>query len=404
MSPNQEKPALLIAATTFPRWKDDPGPAPFVFHHARAMQEHFRVTVLAPHFPGAATQEEMEGVLVKRFVYARPHRLELLTDGAGIRNNMNRGILHRLLAAPLVAAEYLALRSEISRGRYSFLNSHWLAPSGLLAAMAWPGPGGHVITAHAADYDLLRTLPGGRSAVRYMARRAAAIVCVSPRLARGVSDMAGPGARVITLPMGVDLGMFAFSAEARSRERERLGLGDGRVVMFAGKLSPKKGVEVLLRAMAVINRDGEKARLVVVGQGELGHPLMSLARDLGIERSVVFAGAVPNRDLAGLYSAADLVAVPSVVDPRGETEGMPVVILEALAAGRPVVATTPCSPPQELVGKGVIEVEPGDPEALAHAIERALAGEQQVDLSALQEFGVKRTAQRYARILMGEGS
>ncbi len=387
---------LLIVSTTFPRWKKDPGPAPFVFYLARAMLSHFRVTVLAPHHPGAALSEDMDGVEVKRFGYG-PDRLELLADGAGMMSNMRKSILHKAMAAPFIASELAAVKRELGRG-YDFMNSHWMVPSGLLSAIACPPGVRHVVTAHAADFDLLRRMPGGRPLMRYIARRSHPLVCVSPRLSHGVRELVGPGPGVVTQPMGVDTHLFAYDREKRDSWRRELKCGEEGLIMFAGKLSEKKGVEVLLRANATLRDRGTPARLVIVGEGGLRESLEHEAERLGIDDKVTFLGALPNQELAGLYSAADAVTVPSVMDPAGETEGMPVVILEALAAGRPVVATHLCSVPEELVGKGVVEVRANDPAELANALKGALAGEVEVDRSEVMEYDVKNIAARYASL------
>ncbi len=392
------KPRLLIITTTFPRWPDDPGPAPFVFHHARALLEHFQVRVLAPHFPGAAQEEDMEGVSVRRFRYAVPERLELLSDGAGIRNNMHNSIAALAAVPALLASELAAIRSELRRG-FDFVNSHWLVPSGLLAALSAPPFVPHVITVHAADYDLLARMPGGRAMVRYMARRARAMVCVSGRLADGVRQMAA-AARVVVQPMGVDTELFRFDPAARSGWRQKIGARDEPVILFAGKLSKKKGVDVLLRAAAEMAGEGKAFRLVIAGDGAERPALMRLASELRLGGRAVFLGAIPNRELAGLYSAADVVALPSVRDPRGETEGMPVVALEALSAGRPVVASRLCSVPADLIGHGATEVPEGDASGLRRALISSVEGNLRVDPAAISAHDLKAVAQRYRRLLV----
>lgn len=394
------KPRLLIITTTFPRWKDDPGPAPFVFHHARALLEYFQVAVLAPHFPGAAREEDMDGVRVRRFRYALPERLELLSDGAGIRNNMHKSIGARVSAPALVAAELKAIRGELRRG-YEFINSHWLVPSGLLAALAAPATIPHVITAHAADYDLLSRLPGGRAMIRYMAKRARAVVCVSARLSAGVREIVGERARIVEEPMGVDTDLFRFDEEARREWREKAGAKDEPVILFAGKLTKKKGVDVLLRAAAELAQGGRNFRLVIAGDGSERQALARLMSELHLGERAVFLGAIPNRELARLYSAADVVVAPSVRDPRGETEGMPVVILEALAALRPVVASRLCSAPADLIGHGAVEVKEGDASELASAIMSALSGGKKVDAAAVASHDVRAVARKYQEIFTG---
>ncbi len=394
----QVRPSLLIVTTTFPRWEGDHGPAPFVYHHARAMTEFFEVTVLAPHFPGAKTSELWEGMRIKRFRYA-PKQFEGLADGAGIRAHLRKSFLNKLAAIALIVAEAWAILRL--QGRHHFINSHWLVPSGLMVTLT-AGKKQHVITAHAADYDLLKALPGGDALIRSMARRSRAMVCSGARLSEGIAAIA-PEAKILTRPMGVETRRFAFSESERSRRREELRLGEAPVVLFVGKLSEKKGVEVLIRSVSLLRRQKTALHLVVAGGGEKEVELKALVKKQGIADDVIFTGPLSNEDIAGLYSAADVVAVPSIRDISGESEGMPVVVLEGLSAGIPVVATDLCSVPSELRGKGVIEVKAGDEKSLAEGIEEALAGKTTVDMEAIEKYDVRETARFYYRLFEGEG-
>jgi glycosyltransferase involved in cell wall biosynthesis len=306
------------------------------------------------------------------------------------------------MAPLLVLAEALAIHREFKRNRPDYINSHWLVPSGLLATLALllqrPRPK-HVITVHAADYDLLMKWPGGKTLIRFMAKRAA-LVLVSPRFSEGIKKLTRGKARLLVQPMGVDSKIFRFDEPARAAWRAKLGKADRPLVLFVGKLSAKKGVDVLLHAAHKLAQEGLAFRLVIAGAGELESELKWLAKELRLADRAVFLGAVPNREIAGLYSAADVVAVPSIRDPEGETEGMPVVILEALAAGRPVVATRLCSPPPELVGKGVIAVEPENFMALAQAIKDALAGKSRVDPVVVARYDLHEVAKKYAGLFL----
>ncbi|MFO8056167.1 MAG: glycosyltransferase, partial [bacterium] len=325
-----------------------------------------------------------------------PESIEHLADGAGIRGHLQKSVKNKLLACALVLAEAAAILRH-SRDK-EYINSHWLVPSGLLVSLL-AGKKNHVITAHAADYDLLRKMPAGDRLIRLMAKPARAIVCAGSRLAEGIGKTA-PHAKVLTRPMGVDTSCFAFSEEKRKSWRETLEVGDEPVVLFVGKLSAKKGVDVLIRAMSLLHKKGVVPRLVIAGTGALEHELKSLAEREGVLDKTVFLGPVPNEEIAGLYSAADAMAVPSVEDPAGESEGMPVVILEALAAGRPVVASRLCSVPPELKSRGVLEVKDKDASELASCIEEALAGNVKVDLEAVKEFDVREVARLYRDLLL----
>ncbi len=142
--------------------------------------------------------------------------------------------------------------------------------------------------------------------------------------------------------------------------------GGGGHVVFVGRLDPVKGVPLLLEAFAKIRARHPGARLTVAGDGRSKERLMARARDLGLE--VAFPGYLDEGQVAALLASADMLVLPSFA------EGLPVVLMEALAAAVPVIATQIAGVP-ELVENGVsgLIVPPGDEEALAEAIDRLLA-------------------------------
>ena len=129
------------------------------------------------------------------------------------------------------------------------------------------------------------------------------------------------------VPNGIDVGRFQ-----RGRERPASMIGARLHVLFVGRLEQRKGVDRLIRAMAIVQRAAPEARLVIVGDGPDRAELERLARSLGLDAA--FEGRVAEEDLPAYYRAADLVCSPAL---GGESFG--VVLLEAMAAGRPLVAS-----------------------------------------------------------------
>lgn len=389
----------LLVATTFPRWPADPGPAPFVFQLAKHLNRMLPVVVLAPHYPGAARQENLEGVEVRRFQYLWPSRLETLADGQGIQNHLRRSWRARLEVLPFLLAEFHRLRRLLQREKFSAVNAHWLVPSGALAA--WLKRRFRfrlVLTAHAADLFLLLRLPAGKSLLRWMVKQAEVVFCVSEAIRQGIAGVTGPSSKFRVLPMGTDLSLFT-PAPDKAAARAKLGLGEGFQLLFVGKLTEKKGVTFLLQAMT---RLPAECHLLIVGEGGLRNALEAEAGRLGLQGRVRFVGALPQAELADYYRAANLVVVPSVRDATGEAEGMPVVILEAAAAGVPVIATEVCSVPESLKEHGVKEVLSGQVDALVEAIQSGLRGElTPATPEALQAFAWPEIARQYARALSG---
>jgi glycosyltransferase involved in cell wall biosynthesis len=190
-----------------------------------------------------------------------------------------------------------------------------------------------------------------------------AVVCCSEAVRRSVSACLGaPAARQTIIPFGVDAGQFVVTDVAT---RNELRLQDrGPIVGTVCRLvEPKKGLSVLLRAMAALQTDGNDphCQLLIVGDGPARTSLEALSRQLGLSERTVFAGT--RRDIPRILPLLDLFVLPSLY------EGFGIAILEAMAAGKPVVATTVGGIPEFVVpGDTGLLVEPGKAAALAEAI------------------------------------
>jgi glycosyltransferase involved in cell wall biosynthesis len=226
--------------------------------------------------------------------------------------------------------------------RWDTIVSHWLVPSAAVG-MALAGGRPHLAIAHGSDVRLLARLPGGRAFVRTLARRAELIYVAEALRVDGTEG------RVV--PMGIDVD--ALASGDRDGARARLGL-DGVCALFLGRLSREKGAD---RAIATLP-DG--VTLLIAGAGPERGALEAQARALA--GRVRFLGEVRGREKRDLLAAADLLVAPS------REEGAPTVILEALAAGLPVVATRAGGIP-ELVSDGETAILCA-PDELAAAIAR----------------------------------
>jgi glycosyltransferase involved in cell wall biosynthesis len=392
------RPALLVLTSTFPKRLNDTTP-PFVFELCRHLLAHFDVTVLTPAATNAPEADTLQGIEVQRFHYFWPRSLERLTDGAMLEN-LRRSPWLFLQAPFLVLFELVAALRLARATRPDVIHAHWFVPQGIVAVLV-----GRilripvVLTAHGGDvYGLRgRLLDTLRKAV---ASRCDAVTVVSRDMATALPHVTSRrGDRPKVMPMGVDTHRF-------SRERARNGDSE-QSVLFVGRLAKKKGVEYLIRGFPDVLARHPDARLLVVGDGPCRGELETLSRQLRLGDHIRFAGAQPPAALPQFYRSSRVFVLPSVVAASGDTDGLPVVLLEAMAAGCPLVGTSVGGIPDVMVhGRTGLLVEPGAPAALAAAINQVLDSPAEANrMGALAQRWVRRkldwrqVARGYAGVL-----
>ena len=392
------RPALLVLTSTFPKSLDDTTP-PFVFQLCRHLLPQFDVTVLTPATRNAPETDALQGIKVRRFHYFWPRSLERLADGAMLENLGRSPWLY--LQAPFVVLFELVAALRLARAmRPDVIHAHWFVPPGIVAVLV-----GQilripvVVTAHGADvYGLRgRLLDALRKAV---ASRCEAVTVVSRDMAAALPQVTSRrGERPKVMPMGVDAQRFS-KAPARCE-------GSEQIVLFVGRLAKKKGVDYLIRAFPDVLARHPNARLVVVGDGPCRGELEALSSHLQLGDRVRFAGAQPPAALPRLYRASGVFVLPSVVAMSGDTDGLPVVLLEAMAAGCPLVGSAVGGIPDVMInGRTGLLVEPGEPPALAAAINQVLDSPAEASrMGALaqrwarRKFDWRQVARGYAGVL-----
>ncbi len=182
-------------------------------------------------------------------------------------------------------------------------------------------------------------LPIARSALRRIGDGTDVITYVS-RYTRGrFASAFGAHAAMEHVPPGVDTDRFRPDPAARTELRQRYGLGDRPTVVCVSRLVPRKGQDMLIRAMPQIRRRVDGAALLIVGGGPHLDTLRGLATEADVTDHVVFTAGVPADELAGHYAIGDVFAMPCRTRGAGlDVEGLGIVFLEASATGVPVVA------------------------------------------------------------------
>ena len=375
---------VLIVTSTLPRWAGDPVPA-FVLEQAAALaavEPGLDIELLAPHHVGAAQTERLAGIPVRRFRYCLPESLQLLAYPAILPNLRERPWLAWQVPL-LIAAEFVAVLRHCRRSRPDVIYSHWFAPQGLACGAAARLLGiPHVLTSHSADVEVIGRVPlVGPPLVRYFIGRLHALTVVSRRTEERLRAFFPPprwpavATRLARLPMGIDAAALApVSPAERAALKVDWGLAGRPVLLFIGRLTAKKGLADLLEAMALVAVGHPDAALVVAGEGELRPSLERTIAARGLASRVRLTGFVSGERKRQILALADVMVVPSIVTADGDAEGLPVALLEGLAAGLPCVATD-ASGADDVIedGREGRLVPAGDPVRLAAALDALLA-------------------------------
>jgi glycosyltransferase involved in cell wall biosynthesis len=306
--------------------------------------------VVTRHFQGLARYEDVQGVPTYR---------------------VGRGEAGKIVAALSFVWGALWLLWRL-RGRYDVLHCHqMISPMtiGLVARALTGRP--LVVMPHRSgpigDIGVLTTRRPLTGRPRLLAARrwVDAFVCISPAIRAELLAIGVPAARLWDIANGVDTTRFQPVSFARREElRHELGLPGGRVAVYAGRLVPEKGLNVLITAWPTVCERVPDARIVLVGAGEQRSELERQAALLGLGDAVLFVNG--SDDVAPFLQAADAFVLPSFA------EGLPVALLEALACGVPCVGTN-IDGTAQVIENGVTGrlVPAGDPAALATAVVEA---------------------------------
>ncbi|MGB6764039.1 glycosyltransferase family 4 protein [Mycobacterium sp.] len=241
-----------------------------------------------------------------------------------------------MLPAPTVDARMRRLIAEHG------IDTVWFgaaAPLGLLAHRARQAGATRVLASthgHEVGWSML---PVARSVLRRIGEDSDVVTFVS-RYTRGrFASAFGPEAALEQLPPGVDTDRFRPDPASRAELRSRYGLGQRPTVVCLSRLVPRKGQDMLIRALPLIRRRVNGAALVIAGAGPYMAALRRLVERFDVGEHVTFTGGVPAADLPAYHAMADVFAMPCRTRGAGlDVEGLGIVFLEASAIGVPVVA------------------------------------------------------------------
>ena len=248
------------------------------------------------------------------------------------------------------------------------------APLGLLARRARQAGADRVVASthgHEVGWSML---PVARSALRRIGEDSDVVTYISRYTRDRFASAFGPRTALEHLPPGVDAERFRPDASARAELRERYGLGERPVILCLSRLVPRKGQDMLIRALPTIRSRIDGAALVIVGGGPYLPTLRRLASSLDVADHVIFTEGVAPAELPAHHAMADVFAMPCRTRGAGlDVEGLGIVYLEASASGVPVVAGQSGGAPESVQeGRTGFVVDGRSIDQIADAVSRIL--------------------------------
>lgn len=352
---------ILHIVTAFPRRAGDPIAPWLVELLQRLRARGHEIDVLTSSYRGLGDQDHA-GIRVHRFRYF-PSRWERLTHEETAPDRMRRSPLYAIMPLFFLASGMRRARALARERQYDIVHVHWPMPMALLGWAARRGGAMPMVTTfYGIELRWVQSrLPFLGWLVRWAARTSAQAVAISSYTARELRKFAD-----------VPIEVIPYTAELPAPTASAMGRASDRSILFVGRLIERKGVHHLIRALGSV-RERAPARLVVIGDGPERSRLEQMARDAGVAEYVDFRGRVSNEELRQAYATTNVFVLPAVFDTRQDTEGLGVVLLEAMNYSVPVIASD-IGGITDIVqhDRTGILVPPGDEPALANALSRVL--------------------------------
>ena len=377
---------VAVLAHSFPRFAGDThGTFVKSLCEALAALGH-EVHVLVPFDP-ELRDDPGSPLRIHSFRYVWPDRWHLL----GYSRTLRRDVAMKLGAYLLSPLYFLfatrALSRLVRREGIELVHAHWHLPNGWIANRVRRRTGvPFAVTLHGSDVFMAERNGLFRSMARKALHGCAHVTSCSADLrerllaigSQGLDAGAAEalGEKLLLVANGTEVVSATEPPASATLDQKVPRQGDERLMVAIGRMVDKKGFRYLLDALPeVFERVGDdRLKLVLAGGGDLLDELKQQTAHLGLGQRVLFPGMLAHDEVLALLERAEVFAMPSVRDAKGNIDGLPIVVLEAMAAGVPVVATDLAGMPLAVdPGRTGMLVPEKDPAALAEGLVRVLA-------------------------------
>ena len=381
---------VLVIGSVYPRFHEDAEVPWLRTSIAHLKKAGLDIQVLAPAYKGLKSHE-IDGVKVNRFRYA-PAKWEFLTHEEGAPSKMANKPWLQLLAIPYIISGFFKCIKICRKFKPDIIHAHWPFPHAYIAlgaAKLFKIP--LVLNFHGAELLLIRKKKWVKPLLKFAISQAQAVFANSSFTAGKIKALRN---------VDVEWSPYGTTLETGTGNAEPHPINSKFKILFVGRHIERKGIRYLIEAAKYLPRDQFEIRIVGVGDlteqlkmqaDALCHPELyetknfssqvelcplgsseTESKDLPAE--IIFTGKLSPEALANEYKSANVFTLPAIVDSKGDTEGLGVVLIEAMELGLPIVASNVGGIPDVVIdGETGILVPEKDPEALANAYKRLAA-------------------------------
>lgn len=354
---------VLVIGSVYPRFHEDAEVPWLRTSIAHLKKAGLDIQVLAPSYKGLKSHE-IDGVKVNRFRYA-PASWEFLTHEEGAPSKMANKPWLQLLAIPYIISGFFKCIKICRKFKPDIIHAHWPFPHAYIAlgaAKLFKIP--LVLNFHGAELLLIRKKKWVKPFLKFAIGQAQAVFANSSFTAGKIKALRN---------VDVEWSPYGTTLETGTGNAEPHPINSKFKILFVGRHIERKGIRYLIEAAKYLPRDQFEIR--IVGVGDLTEQLKELAAHVsGNSAEIIFTGKLSPEALANEYKSANVFTLPAIVDSKGDTEGLGVVLIEAMELGLPIVASNVGGIPDVVIdGETGILVPEKDPEALANAYKRLAA-------------------------------
>ena len=359
---------IISLSTTYPEAIDSATPKFVHIVNKELVTRGCSVKVIAPHSKGFKKKDKLEGVTIQRFKYL-PENYELSYSIAEEVRKSKLGMMKIIfLSLGLLISTFI----ECLKEKPDIIHGHWAFPGGYIASFVSKIFGiNFVVSLHGGEIPLLKKFSFLKKLVINSLNKSSFVIVNSNYTKNEFEKMGVLNERMIKINPPPNFLKHCSDNEILSRFKQKFVKDDTRIILFCGRLTERKGVAYLIQSIPEIKT--KNIHLIIVGGGGQEGNLKQLTSSLNLDSNVTFFGPAKDNELGLLHDISDVFVCPSIIDSHGETEGLGLVIPEAMESGLPVIGTS-VGGIVDIIKNGFngVLVEQKDPVAIAKAIDQIL--------------------------------